>query len=152
MEVFRLSRARYKNKLDGKGAAIKGARWNSAGVEIIYTAANRSLAMAEVFVHLTAATLPEDFYMLTIYIPDEVSVRKLRIAQLPAGWNKFPHPASTRIIGDTFIHKSDHCVLQIPSAVTPGDFNYLINPNHPDFSKIHIIESVKFAFDNRFFN
>ena len=152
MEVFRLARAAYKNKLDGKGAAIKGARWNSAGVEIIYTAANRSLAIAEVFVHLTAATLPVDFYMLTIYIPDDVSMIKMSSSQLPFEWNRFPHPSSTQQIGNTFIRAAKHSVLQIPSAVIAGDFNYLINPNHAEFSKVHIIESARFMFDNRFFN
>jgi len=51
MEVFRLSRAKYADQLSGYGAALKGARWNSRGVEMIYAAENRSLAMAEVLVH-----------------------------------------------------------------------------------------------------
>jgi RES domain-containing protein len=46
MELFRLCREKYIKPLSGKGAAIKGARWNSVGVELIYTASNRSLAMA----------------------------------------------------------------------------------------------------------
>ena len=53
MEVFRLTRSKFSNILSGKGAAEKGARWNSMGMELIYTAANRSLAMAEVAVHFT---------------------------------------------------------------------------------------------------
>ena len=35
MEAFRLSREKFASTLSGKGAAIKGARWNSVGVEII---------------------------------------------------------------------------------------------------------------------
>ena len=46
MEVFRLTRTKFYTSLSGKGAAEKGARWNSIGLELIYTAANRSLAMA----------------------------------------------------------------------------------------------------------
>ncbi|MBA2407387.1 MAG: RES family NAD+ phosphorylase, partial [Chitinophagales bacterium] len=57
MEVYRLSRQKFAGSLSGKGAAIKGARWNSAGVELIYTSANRSLAMAEIAVHFSLATL-----------------------------------------------------------------------------------------------
>jgi len=53
VEVYRLSRGKYARPLSGKGASIYGARWNSPGIELIYTAANRSLAMAEVFVHFT---------------------------------------------------------------------------------------------------
>ena len=83
MQVYRLSREKFANTLSGKGAAIKGARWNSAGVEIIYTASNRSLAMAEVAVHFTLATLPIDYMMTTIFIPDDIPLQRLQLKDLP---------------------------------------------------------------------
>jgi RES domain-containing protein len=107
--------------------------------------------MAEVAVHFTLATLPSDYMMITIFIPDDISLLKLNISDLPAGWNAFPHPVATQTIGDTFIAENKHCVLQIPSVVTQGDYNLLINPNHPDFAKIKIITAEKFPFDKRIF-
>ena len=151
MEVFRLTSQQFANSLSGKGAAIKGARWNSVGVEMIYTAANRSLAMAEVAVHFTLATLPKNFMMVTIHIPDEIEILKLNNSQLPDNWNAFPHPQSTQQIGDQFIAENKFCVMQIPSVVTKGDYNLLINPNHPLFENIQIIEVEQFPFDNRVF-
>lgn len=151
MEVYRLSREKFAATLSGKGAAIKGARWNSIGVELIYTAANRSLAMAEVAVHLTLATLPSDYVMITIFIPDDVSLQKLSISDLPADWNIFPHPSATQITGDKFVTENKFCVLEIPSSVTQGDYNLLINPNHAEFKKIKIIATEKFPFDKRIF-
>ena len=67
MEVFRLSRDRYARTLSGEGAARAGGRWNSPGVEMVYTAGNRSLAMAEVAVHLSLAMLPEDIEAVVDY-------------------------------------------------------------------------------------
>lgn len=151
MEAYRLSREKFADTLSGKGAALKGARWNSVGVEIIYTAANRSLAMAEVAVHFTLATLPADYVMITIFISDDVSLQKINVTDLPTGWNTFPHPSNTQAIGDQFIADNKFCVLQIPSAVTQGDYNLLINPNHPDFKRIKIIATEKFPFDKRIF-
>ncbi|MEO8116447.1 MAG: RES family NAD+ phosphorylase [Bacteroidota bacterium] len=151
MEAYRLSRKKFAAVLSGKGAALKGARWNSTGVEIIYTAANRSLAMAEVAVHFTLATIPEDYMMITIFIPDNIPIKKLRMKDLPSGWNIFPPPLTTQAIGNKFIAENKYCVLQIPSAVTQGDFNLLINPKHPEFKKIKIIEKEKFPFDKRIF-
>ena len=151
MEVFRLSRETHAAILSGKGAAIKGARWNSIGVEMIYTAANRSLAMAEVAVHFTLATLPSDYVMTTIFIPEDISLQKLIVKDLPKDWNAFPHPSSTLAIGDIFIANNKFCVLQIPSVVTQGDFNLLINPNHSEFLKIRIMAIEKFPFDKRIF-
>lgn len=151
MEVYRLSRERFASSLSGKGAAIKGARWNSAGVELIYTANNRSLAMAEVAVHLTLATLPSDFVMMTIYIPDDISLIKLNTADLPEDWNVFPNPIATQKLGDSFIYQNQYCVMQAPSAVTKGDYNLLINPNHKEFKRVRIISTEKFPFDTRIF-
>ena len=151
MEAYRLSRKKYAAPPSGKGAAMKGARWNSVGVELIYTASNRSLAMAEVAVHLTMATIPSDYVMLTIYLPDDISTQKLTETDLPTNWNAFPHPISTQVIGDKFIADNNYCVLQIPSVVTQGDYNLLINPYHSDFSKIKIIAIEKFPFDKRIF-
>lgn len=151
MEVYRLSRVKFASSLSGKGAALKGARWNSPGVELIYTAANRSLAMAEVAVHFTLATLPGDYVMMTIFIPDDLSLQKLNISDLPADWNVFPHPTSTQPIGDKFVVDNKYCVLQIPSSVTLGDFNFLINPKHPEFARIKLTDTVNFPFDKRIF-
>jgi len=151
MEAFKLTRKKFASKLSGKGAAIKGARWNSVGVEIIYTASNRSLAMAEVAVHLTLATIPDDYMMLTIYLPDDISMQTLTEKDLPANWNAFPHPMSAQAIGDKFITDKKFCVLRIPSAVTKGDHNLLIDPHHPEFSKIKILNAEKFPFDERIF-
>ncbi len=151
MEAYRLSRKKYATPLSGKGAAIKGARWNSTGVQMIYLASNRSLAMAEVAVHLTLATIPGDYVMATIYLPDDISTKKLTELDLPADWNAFPHPVSTQAVGDKFIADNKYCVLQIPSAVTHGDYNLLINPHHSEFSKVKIIKAERFPFDRRIF-
>ncbi|NOU46578.1 MAG: RES family NAD+ phosphorylase [Bacteroidales bacterium] len=151
MEVYRLNRERFAGILSGRGSALKGARWNSVGVEIIYTAENKSLAMAEVAVHLTLATLPSDFVMMTIFIPDHVAMREVSLVELPFNWNAFPYPAVDQVIGDQFVTENSFCILKIPSAVTQGEFNYLINPRHPDFSQISIKEITKFPFDKRIF-
>ncbi|MFM1857958.1 MAG: hypothetical protein RLZ05_1018 [Bacteroidota bacterium] len=152
MEVFRLVQSEFVGKLTGKGAAIKGGRWNSIGIEMIYTAGNRSLAMAEVAVHFSLGTLPSNFKMMTIEIPSTVSVMSLSEKKLPEGWNSFPSPVNTWQFGDRFILENGVAVLKVPSVVTPGDFNYLINPFHKDMSKIRIVSVEDFLFDKRLFS
>lgn len=151
MEVYRLSRQKFAGTLSGKGAALKGARWNSIGVELIYAAANRSLAMAEVAVHFTLATLPPDYLMVTLFVPDDIPLKKINLSDLPPDWDLFPHSASTQIIGDSFVSDNEFCMLQVPSAVTKGDYNFLINPNHPGFKRVRVVETEKFPFDIRIF-
>ncbi len=48
--------------------------------------------MAEVAVHLTLATLPEEYMMITIDIPEDIKVKQLTEADLPEDWQEFPHP------------------------------------------------------------
>ncbi len=149
MEVFRLVREPFAQTLSGKGAAINGGRWNTKGVEMIYTAINRSLAMAEVAVHFSIATMPKNYMMVTVHIPDDMDIKCLHTKQLPANWNQFPHPTTTQNIGNLFIIENTHCCLKVPSVVTQGDFNILINPLHNDFHRIKVINIEKFPFDQR---
>lgn len=149
MEVFRLAREKYAVPLSGKGAAQRGARWNSAGIELIYTAENRSLAMAEVAVHLTLATLPDDYVMLCIDIPDDIKIKTVSEESLPKNWRDFPHPDSTQKIGNDLVMENEFCLMRIPSVVTLGDYNILINPRHADFKKIQVKTMEKFPFDRR---
>ena len=149
MQLFRLTLREYAAPLSGKGAALWGARWNSAGIELIYTAANRSLAMAEVLVHMTFGTVPTDYVMVTINVPDDVSVDVLEKKTLPADWSRFPYTAPTQALGDKFVADGKSCILQVPSVVTAGEFNFLINPHHAEFSRVKIVAIEDFRFDKR---
>lgn len=149
MKVFRLSRKKYPAELSGKGAAVYGARWNSPGIEMVYTAESRALAMAEVFVHLSLAMMPDDYLMLTIDIPATVSIKALNTLSLPEDWADSPYKNETQAIGDHFISSREACILKVPSSVVQGDFNYLLNPYHADFENISIIEINDFIIDRR---
>lgn len=151
MKVFRLSRKKYSKNLSGKGASFSSNRWNSKGTEIIYSAESRALALAEVAVHLTLATLPSDYVMIEIDIPDPIHVHVLNEKNLPLDWNMFPHLVDTQEIGDSFIQDLDYCVMKVPSAVVKGDFNFLINPFHKDFKKIKILHVSAFPIDGRMY-
>ena len=151
MEVFRLHNKKYFIELSGIGASKFGARWNSKGTEIIYTGSSRALAMAEVAVHLTLATMPSGYCMLTVDVPKEIKISVLDLTELEPDWNSFPESFSTQKIGDMFIKNNEFCILKVPSAVVKGDFNYLINPHHSDFKKIKILSHDDFPFDKRLF-
>ncbi len=149
MQVFRLTRRKYSAVLSGIGASKSTNRWNSKGTEIIYTSASRALAMAEVLIHLRYCDLPTDYVMLEIFIPDEIIIQKFEEITLPTQWRESPTMGETQEIGNHFIRENHYAVLQVPSAVVPGDSNYLINPNHGDFLKIKIVGREDFPFDKR---
>jgi len=152
MIVYRLVRAKYKDVLNGAGASRFGARWNSRGTEIIYTAKSRALAMAELLVHLDMKEVPDDYYMLSISIPYKAKIVSIDEADLPDLWNlSFEYRQVTREIGDKFIVENQYVCLEVPSAVVKGDCNILLNPLHKQFTKVRILEAETFPFDRRFF-
>ena len=151
MKVYRLNRKKYADQLSGRGAALSSNRWNSKGVEMIYTAQNRALALAEVAVHFSVGTLPSGYVMMEIEIPDDLEVKEIPEDQLPPNWNRFPHIVETRSIGDDFIHEKRYIACRVPSAVVPGEYNFLINPNHPLADRIRVTAITDFPIDHRLF-
>jgi len=39
--------------------------------------------------------------------------------------------------------------LRVPSVIIPEEYNYIINPAHPDFKKLRISRPEPFSFDPR---
>ena len=85
--------ARYQaDDLSGAGAKVNGARWNEAGVAVVYASETRALACLETIVHLNAGGLPFNRYLVEITIPDEVwgCAQVETAAGLRVGWDAEP--------------------------------------------------------------
>lgn len=152
MRVFRIEREKYLDTtLQGIGAAFtEGYRWNSLNTYLVYTAESRALATLEVSVHLDLSEdLPTDRYYVEIDIPADVEILQLDPEDLPENWDAKPPILATQFIGDDFVNEATAAVLKVPSSIVPPEFNYLINPNHPDAKRIRVISKVPLAFDKR---
>lgn len=148
MIVYRLTRLPYCNDLSGYGASMSPVnRWNSKGVSMLYTAANRALAFAEVFVHLKLHRIPSDMMMVTLRLPEDTAVVQV---QLEEDIRDCPLHI-TQKLGDDFVKNPFQFAMSVPSYVIEGEHNILINPEHPSIEKI-IIENIQpFSFDERLF-
>lgn len=153
MKVYRIEREKYlETTLMGFGAASsEGCRWNSLNTFLVYTSESRALATLEVSVHLDLSEdLPIDRYYVEIDIPDEVEILELKIEDLPNNWDIYPPSLETQYIGDDFVKDNEAAVLKIPSCIVPPEYNFLINPNHPDAKKITVVSINQLTFDKRF--
>lgn len=151
MIVYRLCRAEFSKDLSGIGAEKFGGRWNSKGVALIYTSENRALCTAEIAVHTPLGVLPQNFRLISIEIPDSVTVSTLKTSDLPKDWKSQPASISTQKIGNKFVKENKSLVLKVPSVIVQGECNLLINPKHKDASKIKIKKIEPFSFDERLF-
>lgn len=151
MKVYRLAKEKYAEDLSGKGAELAGARWNSKGTPMLYTSQSRALCLVEIAVHMPVGNIPADYFMIEIEIPDDLEITLVSEEMLSTDWNSLPHSQFTQNIGDKFISQNEILVMQVPSAVVQGDYNYLINPRHRLFNQIKIISKSPFSFDERLF-
>jgi RES domain-containing protein len=101
-----------------------------------------SLAVLENLVHLSPVDFPVGYISITVSIPDSVKI-------LTEADRRRTVRRST--LGDRWIDSLDSGVLKVPSGVVPSEHNYLLNPLHPDFSQITVVETLPFVFDPRLF-
>lgn len=148
MEIFRITKARWAETLTASGFS---GRWNSHGIKIIYAAASRSLACLENLVHRGETGHESEFRTMVIYVPDRIAVHQLFLQELPEGWELTDTLAMYRCqcLGDQWVRNKISPVLKVPSAIIKNEFNFLLNPVHPDFDQIKIIDHEPFYFDSR---
>ncbi len=146
MFVYRIGSNRYPAN-DGKGAARFGGRWNQKGVPLIYAAESRALCALEILAG--SREFADDYISIPIEVPDDLPCRILTSAELPEGWDSAGHGNSTRELGTTWANSMETAILVVPSAVLPRERNYLINPRHPDFSRVAFHDAEPFFFDKR---
>jgi RES domain-containing protein len=150
ISAFRLCKTQYlATAMSGEGARLNGGRWNSAGVAVVYTASSLSLATLEILVHLEdAVVFARLFSWVKLDIPENL-VDWADLSTLPNNWSSDEGSLAARSLGDTWLRRLSSAVFAVPSAVTPGEWNYLINSVHPDVSKIQIGEACRFQPDSR---
>lgn len=149
MLVYRITLTKFADKLVASGRA---ARWNPNETEVIYTASSRSLACLENVVHRSQLGLNQLFSVMTIEVPDSVRKEIVKLSDLPVDWREFAQMPLTQNIGENWLTKAQTAILQVPSSIIEEEANYLINPQHPDFKKVKLINTDKFVFDMRIKN
>lgn len=137
--------------LGGKGAEKTGGRWNRPGRPVVYSASSVALACLETVVHLNAAGLPLNRFLVRIEVPDELwqARRTLTPADLPVGWSAIPEGKVSLDIGDGWLQDGPTALLAVPSVIVPEEFNVLINPLHPQAAGIHAAKVRPWFYDQR---
>lgn len=146
MVVYRITKAIYADRLVASGGA---ARWNERGQFVIYTAATRALACLENVVHRSGEGLLETFRVMVIEVPDELPFDTISIDTLPTDWFDFSQYDMCQQIGGAWLRNGQSVILRVPSAIISNEYNYLLNPAHPDFLRIRLHRTEPFTFDPR---
>ncbi len=149
MIIYRLAVASFKSDLSGAGSKLFGGRWNIPGIAALYTAENISLSVLEILVAADKNTIPPEYYLMKLQVPDNLAVKKISASKLKENW--YADPGYTQFIGSNFLRSGEEAILKVPSVIVNEEHNYLLNPIHPDFKKVKLIDSIPFNFDIRLF-
>jgi RES domain-containing protein len=138
-----------RTAFNGEGARKYGGRWNHPGTRIVYTADARSLALLEILAPIERGEVHEAYSCIPAVFEDFLTITLDR-RNVPYNWQECPPPTSTMDIGTRWARGLDSAVLRVPSVIVPSEYNFLLNPEHPDFSHIEIGPPEAFTVDPRF--
>lgn len=150
MILYRISKAKYaKTAFSGVGGLEAAGRWHHRGQLIVYAAATLSLAALEYLVHLGRRDAKISLVSLRATIPDVTAIEVIDVASLAKNWDASPPVDSTMALGTEWCLELRSAILKVPSVIVPGEFNYLLNPQHPDFKLLEVSKPEPFSFDPR---
>ncbi|MBB1285655.1 RES family NAD+ phosphorylase [Flavisolibacter sp. BT320] len=146
MIVYHLGSTKFARQLTGEGAKLHGGRWNNIGQPCIYASGAKSLCVLEYAANVSIDEMNPNLSFTAYEIPND-SWAVFTPKDLPAGWQDVPSPAEVKEWGTRQLQK--HLALRLPSVIVPSEYNFLLNPLHPDFRNVRIIEVEPFTFDRR---
>ena len=148
MRVWRVVPSGHQT-FDGEGTRQFGSRWVPRGLPAVYTSATLSLAALELFVHTDPDLAPAGLLAISADVPDDLRVHEIALSDLPGTWREIPATAELQELGRLWIAEGKAVTLSVPSVVVPTERNYVLNPAHAFFHRIHIGEPHDFSFDPR---
>jgi RES domain-containing protein len=149
MQIYRIGDERHP-LWDGTGAALVGGRWNSPGRQVIYGSLSFACAMLEILAHANIGRVPLTHRFLVASVSDDITVERHSAASLPVGWD-VDNSSSARNFGDIWLAEARSAILLVPSVVARLESNALVNPLHPDATRLKISASEKVVWDKRLF-
>ena len=148
MEVFRISKEVYSRTLSSSGSAN---RWNTKSQQVIYAGSSRSLSSLELVVHRGSIQPSALYKMMVISIADEdYLIKQIQSKDLPANWRSLGGYAALQQMGSSWYSRQESLVLKVPSAIIVYEYNYVINTEHPEFSRsVQLVRTEDYFWDSR---
>jgi RES domain-containing protein len=98
---------------------------------------------------MEARQMHSSHVVIGVDIPDDVPGEEVATNILPKNWESHPAPTELQASGRDWVERRQTAILKVPSAVVPYEYNYILNPAHPDFRRLQIRSPQRFRFDTR---
>ena len=151
MTVFRIALKSFgattKTAFNGLSGFSAEGRWHNLGRYLDYAAESRSLATLERLVHYKRFDSVAPHVIYIVDVPNEYIETVLKS---PTGWDGDDLLPAAQKLGNDWCDRNNSPALQVPSAVTPGEHNLMLNSRHPDWDWKWVVSGpLPFEFDAR---
>lgn len=151
MTVFRIALKKFgataREAFNGTSGYLTDGRWHSRGRFLDYAAESRSLATLERLVHYKRFDCLEPHVIYAVDVPNDQIDAALAP---PGGWDGNDLLAAAQAIGNKWCDKAKSPALRVPSAVTAGEHNLMLNSHHPAWDWKWVVSApIPFVFDAR---
>ncbi len=147
IELYRIADDRFATDLTGTGGLYTPGRWHRRGTQILYLTEHISLAKLETLAN--SPGLPQGRVLVTVSLPENSSITTIDVATLPPGWQDWPYLDKLADISAQWISEKQCWIMRVPSAQSPTEFNYLLNPLHSEHKNLQLVSIVPHPFDPR---
>lgn len=147
MKLWRICKRKHQESaFSGEGGLYAAGRWTPQGIRAVYTSESLALATLEVFVHAESNKIP--LVGIRATLADHSAMEEVKINDLPSHWQEDSAYPLLQPIGEDWLRSKRSPILKVPSAIVPFEYNYILNPEHPNL-EITTEPSFNFKFDRR---
>jgi len=149
MIVYRVVHHMVKELRAGSG---RDGRWCSSRRKVMYTSSSVALACLENVVRRSGSGFSSDIQTIFYEIPGNIKIEELPVKTLNENWRLRSSYSYCQEIGNNWYDKKDSLLLKVPSAIIPGEFNFVIKTTSPEIGRIKIKDTRPFIPDERLEN
>jgi RES domain-containing protein len=145
MLAWRIAKPGDIDDLSGAGAALFGGRWNHPERFALYLGLSPAGCALDPFI--LAGHVPRlPLKLMTLRLPDDpgLYLEPCR-AELPTGWDALPADSPGMDFGSRWLDRGEQLGLILPSVAMEQARCLLINPAHPAFNRIEVVQVEDFS-------
>jgi len=111
-----------------------GGRWSPPGKACVYASLSPAGALLEYLAHLEGES-PRDLMMAVATVPQGTVLSE---TNEPSTWKELPYRHEVQQVGASWLESGRSLALRVPSALSAGDSNVLLNPDHQAFAGLQL--------------
>ena len=142
VQVYRVVEARQASEPFAPVTAA--GRWTPDGVPCVYASLSPAGALLEYLAHLGDG--PHQPLLAAATVPAGTTLSE---CNEPSTWRALPYRPEVQQLGADWLQSGRSLALRVPSALCEGETNLLLNPAHPGFAALQLLQLQPLQLDPR---